>query len=186
MSDATVRISWGAVAASDISRYDVYRADVLNGPYWFVAQITAEKSDANWTQSLAQYFYVDPTGTVTNYYTITAYSSTGNILAKSDPFQPSLIKATALTGRTRVDHDYLGVDSLRYLAPGGTPIAQAEIRIYQEPDYLQGRRDTPYAILMTNDEGRWQTSVYLPVGMNYVVQFFKPSGYGPNTVTITV
>jgi hypothetical protein len=85
-----------------------------------------------------------------------------------------------------VNQDYGGQDALRYLSPGGCAIPQAEIRIFLQADYMMGNTNTAYAVLMTKDDGRWATPVFLPPGTNYVVQFYKPSAYGPDIATITV
>jgi hypothetical protein len=183
---SSVRVFWRKAGDPAIANYQIFRAESQQGPFWLLATIPADVTGANFDSNLDRFFYDDSAGALDAFYQVNALNAFTQVIAQSAPFTPSAIQDTALANRARVDHDYGGVDALRYLAPGGTPIPQAEIRIYLQPDYAQGRTTTPYAILMTRDDGRWVTPAYLPVGANYVIQFFKPSGYGPDIITITV
>lgn len=183
---SNARVSWAAVADAAVVAYQVFRADTQQGQYWLLATVSSDVTGPNFDANLQRFFYDDPAGTLDLYYKVVAVDGVGVARAESAPFQPSAVQDTSLANRVRVDHNYGGQDALQAEAPGGSPIAQCEIRVWREPDYLLNASSTPYAMLLTRDDGRWETPVYLPPGMNYVVQFFKPSGYGPRSVTITV
>lgn len=76
-------------------------------------------------------------------------------------------------------------DDMRYMTPGGSPIADAQIRVYYKADYDAGRLESPVGITMTNAAGRWSTPVFVVPGFDYVVQFFKPNEFGPDVTTVT-
>lgn len=183
---SNARVYWRPLGDANAAAYQVFRGDAQAGPFWMLASVAADTTGPNYDVASGRYFYDDPDGALDLYYKVVVIDAAGATLAESPVFQPSAVVEGSLASRVRVDHNYGGTDALKAEAPGGTPIPQCEIRVYREPDYLAGRTSTPYALLLTRDDGRWATPVYLPPGMNYVVQFFKPSGYGPLAVTITV
>lgn len=85
-----------------------------------------------------------------------------------------------------VNQDFGQVDALRYMAPDGTPIPDAQIRIYKKPDFDQGKLDTPVGVTLTDAFGRWVNPILLTPGAAYVVQFFLPNSFGPDATTIYV
>lgn len=85
-----------------------------------------------------------------------------------------------------INHNYGGQDKFQYLTPGGSPIPEADVRIYTEEDYLKNRLDSPVGITMTALDGRWKDAIPVTVGLNYIIQFFKHNEFGPDTVLITV
>ncbi len=182
---AYIRLYWTPVNDNTIVYYQIYRSDTLQGPYWLLATVNNDKIGENWDSVRAQFFYDDSTGANDLFYKIIGYNVASVIISQTSPFQPTYIQDSTLNNLVRVDEHYGMVDALRYIAPGGAPISQAAIRIYKNEDYQQGNRTTPFAILQTKNDGRWVSPVYLPLGI-YVIQFFKPSGYGPDIVTITV
>lgn len=76
-------------------------------------------------------------------------------------------------------------DDLRYMTPGGSPIENAQIRVYYKADYDAGRLESPVGITMTNAAGRWVTPILVIPGFDYTVQFFKPNEFGPDVATVT-
>ncbi len=106
------------------------------------------------------------------------------------PFDVTLGGATAPTppvfdNTVKVDHDWGLPDALRYMTSGGTPIANAQIRVYFKSDYDAGRLTTPVGVTQTNSYGRWVDPVLVAPGYSYTVQFFKPEEFGPDTAVIT-
>ncbi len=85
-----------------------------------------------------------------------------------------------------VNHDHDLPDSLRYLTPGGTPIKDAQIRVYLKADYDAVRLTAPEGVTMTDANGRWRHAVLVRPGFSYVIQFLKPNEFGPDTATIVV
>jgi len=81
----------------------------------------------------------------------------------------------------KVDHDYGSVDALRYLSPGGSPIENAQIRVYLKSEYASGKLDTPISVTTTDLTGRWKNPILTEPGNTYVVRFDKAGAYGPDT-----
>lgn len=84
----------------------------------------------------------------------------------------------------KVNHDYQLPDALTYITPGGSPIENAQIRVYAKADYDAGRLDAPIAVTTTDAAGHWRDSVLVAPGYTYVVRFEKPYEYGPNVQEI--
>lgn len=177
------RIWWNSVTG-DVLRYDLQKA---SDPRWFlIGQVASVIPGDNWDPERNQFFFDDTLGDPDDLYRVTAISTNGSVIGESDIFQSHALTTTQTLTKVRVDHDYGQSDALRYLSPGSIPIAQADILIFSEPDWNQGRRTIPIAKTQTSNDGRWAAPVYLPTGLNYVVYFFKESAYGPDTTTITV
>jgi hypothetical protein len=185
-SQVNVRLSWPSIRDGDTAYYEVFRSENTQSPRSLLVVLQHQIPGPNWDLEQALFFYDDLDGHIDASYQIIAHSKSGTVSAESLAFQPTIINALSIQARARVDENFGGHNALRYLRPGGAPIGQAEIRIFQEPEYCRGKRDIPFAITQTRGDGGWLTPVYLPVGMNYVIQFFKPYTDGPNRVTITV
>lgn len=90
------------------------------------------------------------------------------------------------TNTVAVDHNYGSPDSMRYMTPGGSPINEAQVRVYYKTDYDAGIKTTPIAVTQTNAYGRWENVVHLFVGNTYVIELSLTNQYGPNKVEITL
>lgn len=178
------RIWWSAVDGA-VLRYDL-QTQSDDRRWWLIAQIDAVTPNDNWDASREQFFYDHTAGDPENLYRVTAVSTLGTVLGESPVFQANALSVHSEESKIRVDHDYPTVDALRYVSPGSSPISQAEVMIFTEPDWNQNRRTVPVARTQTSNDGRWAAPIYLTTGMNYVVYFVKDSAYGPDTTTITV
>jgi hypothetical protein len=85
----------------------------------------------------------------------------------------------------KINHDYPLSDDLRYVTPGGSPIENAQVRVYYKADYDAGALTEPVGVTTTTSSGRWLTPILVLPGYDYVVMFFKPSDYGPDVSTVT-
>jgi hypothetical protein len=85
-----------------------------------------------------------------------------------------------------VNHDHGLADHLRYVTAGGTQIKDAQVRIYFKSDYDAQRLGAPVGVTTTTATGRWKDPIFVQPGFTYVVQFFKPNEFGPDTATIVV
>jgi hypothetical protein len=94
------------------------------------------------------------------------------------PAQPVFDETTAL------NHNYGLDDALRYMTPGGSPIANAHVRVYYQTDYVAGNLGSPVGTTTTKADGRWVNTLMVRPGFTYVVQFQKPNEYGPDIATI--
>lgn len=101
-----------------------------------------------------------------------------NLGGVAEPAQPVFTETTAL------NHDYGLTDALRYMTPGGSPIANAHIRVYYQTDYVAGNLATPVGTSTTKADGRWVNTLMVRPGFTYVVQFQKPNEFGPDIATI--
>lgn len=101
-----------------------------------------------------------------------------NLGGVADPAEPVFDETTP------VNHDYSLSDNLRYMTPGGSPIASAQIRVYLQSDYVAGNLATPIGVTTTNADGRWVNTIMVRPGFTYVVQFHKPNEFGPDIATI--
>lgn len=89
------------------------------------------------------------------------------------------------TNTVKVNHDFGLADALRYLTSGGSPIANAQVRLYLKSTYDAGDLSAPVGVTLTDAAGRWVTPILVTTGFSYTIQFLKPNEYGPDVATIT-
>jgi hypothetical protein len=82
---------------------------------------------------------------------------------------------------TKIDHDYQLPGELSYVTPGGSPIENAQVRVYLKSDYAAGNLAQPIGVTTTDAGGRWRDPVLVNPGFSYVVRFEKPGEFGPDT-----
>lgn len=89
-------------------------------------------------------------------------------------------------GPTVVDHNYGGIDNLRYIK-NGVGVDNACIYCYLKSDFDAGRLDNQYIVARTTTrvDGRWERPMMLDPG-EYTLMFFKQGITGPDTVSINV
>ena len=85
-----------------------------------------------------------------------------------------------------LNHHHGLPDNLRYVTAGGTPIRDAQVRIYFKSDYDAQQLRAPVGVTTTDPSGRWKDPIFVQPGFTYVVQFFKPNDFGPDTATIVI
>ena len=90
----------------------------------------------------------------------------------------------AFDNTVKLDHNWELPDSLRYVTPGGTPIAGAQVRVYYKTDYDAGQLQQPVGVTLTDAFGRWTNPVLVLPGYSYVVQFLLPNQFGPDTAQV--
>ncbi|MCE5280212.1 MAG: hypothetical protein ABFD92_00070 [Planctomycetaceae bacterium] len=88
-----------------------------------------------------------------------------------------------LGDETAVDHDFGGVDALRYMH-AGQGVGGGTVRAYLTGDYAAGTY-TVRGSATTAADGRWLEPMYLPAG-SYTLTFSKPRVHGTSTTTIEV
>jgi hypothetical protein len=82
---------------------------------------------------------------------------------------------------TKIDHDYQLPGELSYVTPGGSPIENAQIRVYFKSDYAAGNLTRPVGVTTTDAGGRWRNPILVNPGFSYVVRFEKSDEFGPDT-----
>ena len=85
-----------------------------------------------------------------------------------------------------VNHDILTFDNLRYLAPNGDPIDDAEVYIFKKSEYQSDRFDNALGRTSTRPDGRWNDAIPVQAGDTYTVVLFKQGEYGPDVVEIAI
>lgn len=80
----------------------------------------------------------------------------------------------------KINHDYQLPGELTYVTAGGSPIENAQVRVYLKSDYEAGNLATPVGITTTDPGGRWRNAILVNPGFSYVVRFEKPGEYGPD------
>lgn len=85
-----------------------------------------------------------------------------------------------------LNHDTKTNDNLRYVAPNGDPIAEAEVYVFRKSDYTSDSLDNALGRTLTNTQGRWVAPVPVQAGVTYTILFFKGSTYGPDTAEVSV
>ena len=85
-----------------------------------------------------------------------------------------------------VNHDIQEFDNLRYLAPNGDPIADAEVYVFKKSEYTSDQFDNALGRTLTRHDGRWQDAIPVQAGDTYTVVLFKQGLYGPDVIDIAI
>ena len=91
-----------------------------------------------------------------------------------------------LFNTVQVNHDVLEFDNLRYLAPNGEPIEDAQVYLFKKSDYSADNFDNALGRTTTRADGRWTEAIPAQAGDTYTVVLYKESEYGPNTIDIAI
>lgn len=86
----------------------------------------------------------------------------------------------------KLDHNWDMPDRLQYVTPGGTPIPDAQIRVYYKSEYEAGNVSNPIGITMTDAFGRWKNPILVKTGYTYKIHFFKPNEFGPDLIDVVI
>jgi hypothetical protein len=114
-------------------------------------------------------------------YSVADWSPFDLVLGGSADVTPPTFDATV-----KLNHDYMGAGELRYVTAGGSPIADAQIRVYLKSQYDAGNLATPVGISATDADGKWLQTLLVAPGYDYVVRFEKPYEFGPDVRVVTV
>lgn len=79
-----------------------------------------------------------------------------------------------------INQDYPLSDDMTYKTPGGSPIVNAQVRVYYKSDYDAGNLASPIGITMTNEHGKWRQPILVLPGFTYVARLEKPYEFGPD------
>ena len=80
----------------------------------------------------------------------------------------------------KMSHDYQLPGELAYVTDGGSPIENAQVRVYLKSDYDIGNLGSPVGVTTTDAGGKWRNPILVNPGFSYVVRFEKPGEYGPD------
>lgn len=186
----SVTITWLPNTESDIKEYDVQRAPDnggVPGTWADLVTILHDLTGPNYDPVANRFFYVDHTGTLQNWYRIRSGDTEDNKSGYSNHFQPSeSTTPPPFPNTVTLDEDYSVENNLRYETPDGAPIAEAQVRVYKKVDYDLANYAAVVGTTTTDADGGWVDPVTVEAGFTYIVQFFKPGVYGPDTREVIV
>lgn len=81
----------------------------------------------------------------------------------------------------KIDENFRLPNDLAYVSPAGSPIENAQVRVYLKSDYDAGNLDTPIGFTTTNPFGGWVNPILVKPGFTYIARFEKPKEWGPDT-----
>jgi hypothetical protein len=93
----------------------------------------------------------------------------------SAPTPPTFTNTASITA------DYPQANDMTYMSPGGSPIENAQIRVYLKSDYVCNRLTNPIGVTTTDCAGKWVSPILVTTGYTYVARFEKPHEWGPDT-----
>lgn len=93
----------------------------------------------------------------------------------------SVVPPPPFENTTKIDHNYQLPDELSYVTPGGSPIENAQVRVYLKSDYATGNLTRPIGVTTTDAGGRWRDPILVNPGYSYIVRFEKQGEFGPDT-----
>lgn len=82
----------------------------------------------------------------------------------------------------KITADYPNPGVMRYVTAGGSPIPDAQVRVYLKSDLVAGNLDRAVGITKTDPNGNWVQPVLVTPGYMYVARFEKPYEFGPDVV----
>lgn len=186
----SVTITWLPNTESDIKAYDIQRApDVAGVPGTWADLITIvhDLLGPNYDPTSGRFFYADHTGTLQNWYRLRSVDTEDNKSGYSPQFQPSeSTTPPPFPNTVALDEDYGVENNLRYTTPDGDPIEAAQVRVYKKIDYDLENYAAVVGVTTTDETGGWVDPVTVEAGTTYVVQFFKPGLYGPDTREVVI
>lgn len=86
------------------------------------------------------------------------------------------------TNTVTITQDHPLSNDMTYMTPGGSPIPDAQVRVYTKSDYDAGVLTAPVGITTTDSYGKWRQPVLVIPGYTYVARFEKPNAFGPDKV----
>jgi len=86
------------------------------------------------------------------------------------------------TNTVTITQDWPLSNDMTYMTPGGSPIENAQVRVYLKSDYDAGVLTSPIGITTTDAGGKWKQPVLVIPGYTYVARFEKPGDFGPDKV----
>ena len=84
------------------------------------------------------------------------------------------------TNTVKINEDYPLTGDMQYMTPGGSPIVNAQVRLYYKSDYDAGNLASPIGITMTNEYGKWRQPILVLPGFTYIARLEKPYEFGPD------
>jgi hypothetical protein len=80
----------------------------------------------------------------------------------------------------KITADYPLAGDMQYMTPGGSPIENAQVRVYKKSDYDAGNLSSPIGITQTGPDGKWRQPILVLPGYTYVARLEKAFEFGPD------
>lgn len=177
------RIYWESPQDLTPSTYSIY---IVGTSEQLLATIPNNIPSPYWLEHQRRFTFEDPSGTDATIYRVRGFGPAGELYADTGPFQPSAARAATLASRKMLNHDYGAIDALRYVAPNGAGVPDANIRVFLAVEWDAGRRNAAQWISSTDGAGRWKTPVWVEPGQDVYIVFERAGAYGPDGVRVTV
>ena len=185
----TQLVRWRPVSAPNIIAYKLLCSDTgADGPFLELITVLNLPSGLNWDASAGVYFYTDVEIPYRLYrlWTIDSYGNTyGDTTAV--PFGPNNDPVDApISNVYPLDENTNGTAQFQYVTPGGSPIADATIRVYTKIAWDTKQYSQVVGVTSTTPAGNWKMPIFVEPGNTYTVVFHKPNEWGPNAIEVTV
>lgn len=162
--------------------FNILRFTTLLNPTSLAFQLTAAVLDLSFVPSdtanldIQTYFYqVQVTLSDGNIYDVVPWNIFDLNLGGSAATAPPVFDNTV-----KIDQDYPLPDDMTYRTPGGSPIENAQVRVYKKSDFDAGNLTSPVGVTTTNAGGKWVQPVLVVPGFTYVARLEKPYEFGPD------
>ncbi len=97
-----------------------------------------------------------------------------NLGGSATPTPPTFDNTVKITA------DYPLAGDMQYMTPGGSPIVNAQVRVYKKSDYDAGNLSAPVGITTTGADGKWLQPILVLPGYTYVARLEKAYEFGPD------
>lgn len=81
----------------------------------------------------------------------------------------------------KINQDYPLAGDMTYMSPGGSPIPDAQVRLYYKSDYDANNLNNPIGITTTDAAGKWRNTLLVLTGFTYTVRMELAGFFGPDT-----
>lgn len=180
---------WRPVPAPNIVAYKLLYSDTgTEGPFLEKATILNVPTGPNYDTNTGTFFYTDAEVPYRWYrlWTLDAYGNTFGDDTTA-PFPPNNNPVDAPVSTTyALNENTHTPGNFRYVSPGGTPIADATIRVYTKLSWDTRQYNQVVGVTVTTATGDWKDPIFVTPGNTFVVHYSLPNVWGPDTVEVTI
>jgi len=94
----------------------------------------------------------------------------------------AVVTPPVFTNTVTITQDWPLSNDMTYMTPGGSPIENAQVRVYLKSDYDAGVLTSPIGITSTDAGGKWRNPILVIPGYTYTSVFTKPGEFGPDKI----
>lgn len=186
----SVRLTWLPNTEPNMDYYEWQRATDINdepGSWEALINVSHVIPGPNYDATTERFFYDDTTGDNTNWYRMRALVTSGNTSGWCTPFRASsAISPPTFPNTVTLDEDYGATNALQPTDEDGVPLDEVQIRIWKKIDFDLQNFEAVVGVTETDETGSWTQPVVVEAGFTYVIQFYKPGSFGPNSTEVIV